>query len=207
MGSGTLGTLLSIFLGSNLPLHEPRYASSLTDSFPSPAQSKSLSDDTDAVLALQGVGWFTRKAIALATVTLHVKQYTGDDGIVHIDIEQTATGGIKGTTELRALDWVEREHTDHVFGVVRGKTRWIELDHPELDDDFLKEGWLTGDEEKSGPNGERFVQSFADAKNGWTGNQVWGFAMIGSERRYTRRVVVIKGDQVKKIRMVYDCKK
>jgi hypothetical protein len=39
-----------------------------------------------------------RKAIGLATVTLHTKQYE-EDGVTHIDIDQTATGGIKGTTE------------------------------------------------------------------------------------------------------------
>lgn len=41
----------------------------------------------------------------MATITLAVKQYRDDDGVEHIDIEQTATGGIKGTTENRTLDW------------------------------------------------------------------------------------------------------
>lgn len=57
------------------------------------------------MLTLQGVGWFTRKAIQLATVTLDINQYRDDNGVEHIDIEQTATGGIKGTTENRTLDW------------------------------------------------------------------------------------------------------
>lgn len=55
---------------------------------------------------LQGIGWFTRKAIGLATITLDVKQYRDDEGVEHIDIVQTATGGIKGTTENRTLDWM-----------------------------------------------------------------------------------------------------
>jgi hypothetical protein len=41
-------------------------------------QNKTLSDDPDDVLALQGMGWMTRKAISIATVTLHTKQYTDD---------------------------------------------------------------------------------------------------------------------------------
>lgn len=165
--------------------------------------NKSLSDDTDAVLALQGIGWFTRKAIALATVTLHVKQYIDDAGLTHIDIDQTATGGIKGTSEIRTLDWVEREHNDHIFGDLKGKNRWCTLDVP--DDAFLKDGWLEGEEENSGPNGERHMQGFVvNEKNGWTGEQIWGFAIIDGKRYYTRRVVVSKGDKVLKTRLVYD---
>ncbi|KAL3419327.1 hypothetical protein PVAG01_09549 [Phlyctema vagabunda] len=166
--------------------------------------NKTLSDDPDPVLAMQGVGWWTRKAIAYATVTLHVKQYVDEQGLTHIDIEQTATGGIKGTTELRTLDWVEREHNDHIFGDLKGKGRWLNFDSGLIDDDYLKEDWLEGPEEVAGPNGEKHIQSFVDAAGGWTGNQIWGFAMIGNERRYTRRFTVIKGDQVKKIRLVYD---
>lgn len=56
------------------------------------------------MLTLQGVGWFTRKAIGLATVTLDIEQYEGlaegapetDAPVTHVDIKQTATGGIKG---------------------------------------------------------------------------------------------------------------
>jgi len=164
---------------------------------------KTLSDDTDPVLALQGIGWLTRKAIGLATVTLSIKQYT-EEGVTHIDIEQTATGGIKGTAELRTLDWSEREHSDHIFGNLKGKNRWCTLDICK-DDAFLKDGWLEGEEENSGPNGERHVQSYAvNEKSGWTGDQIWGFAIVDGKRYYTRRVAVSKGDKVLKVRMVYD---
>lgn len=54
---------------------------------------------------MQGISWFTRKAIALANLMLDIKQYRDDDGVEHIDIVQTLTGGIKGTTENRTLDW------------------------------------------------------------------------------------------------------
>ena len=165
-------------------------------------QNKTLSDDTDAVLVLQGIGWFTRKAISLATITLHSKQYTDDKGVVHIDIEQTATGGIKGTTELRQLDWQEREHEDHIFGKLKGQTRWCTLDM--IDDSFLKEGWLESEEEAGGPNGEKHVQSYVEADKGWTGNQIWGFAIIDGKRYYTRRVVIAKGKEVLKVRLVYN---
>ena len=103
-------------------------------------QNKSLSDDTDEILRLQGVGWFTRKAIAMATIYLDVRHYTDDTGVEHIDIDQTLTGGISGTSEYRILDWTEREHEDHVFGAVLSKSRRVTLD--ELLRDWLKKDWL-----------------------------------------------------------------
>jgi len=167
--------------------------------------NKTLSDDTDAVLALQGVSWMTRKAIAWATVTLHCKQYTTDDGHTHIDIDQTATGGIKGTSERRELDWTLRSHSDHLFGNLSGKSRWISIDNPEIPDEFLKEGWQEGEEENGGPNGERHVESFvANEEKGWTAEQIWGFAIVDEKRYYTRRVVVKKGEETLRVRLVYN---
>ncbi|KAL8898834.1 MAG: hypothetical protein Q9207_006502 [Kuettlingeria erythrocarpa] len=110
---------------------------------------------------MQGVGWFLRRAIALATVTLTVKEYIAD-GLTHIDIEQVATGGIT-STENRTLDWALRDHTDKIFGAVRGKSRWVKL--ADVDDDkFLKEGF-------DDMEGEH-VQSWVESKDGgWTANQ------------------------------------
>ena len=165
-------------------------------------QNKTLSDKTDELLAFQGIGWMTRKAIGLATVTLHIKQYT-EEGTTHINIDQTATGGMKGTSEHRILDWESREHEDHVFGKLNGKSRWLNLDG--VSDDFLKEDWLEGEEEISGPAGELHIESYSvNDKNGWTAQQVWGFASIDGVRYYVRRVVVKKGDEVRKVRLVYD---
>ena len=165
-------------------------------------QNKTLSDDTDPVLALQGIGWWTRKLISLATVTLHVKQYT-TDGITHIDIDQTATGGIKGTTELRELTWIYKEHDDHIFGHLNGKSRW--LNPADIEDEWMKEGFLTGHEERGGPKKELFVESYVENdENGWTGDQIWGFAIIEDVRYYVRRVTIKKGDTTLKVRLVYN---
>lgn len=104
-----------------------------------------------------------RKAIALATVTIALKQYEDDKGVTHIDIQSTATGGIS-TTELRTLDWQVRDHEDRVFGKVNGQTRWVKLEDVD-DDDFLKTGWddLEGEH----------VQSYVTSQtNGWTADQV-----------------------------------
>lgn len=139
----------------------------------------------------------TRKAIGIATVTLHVKQYKDDAGVVHIDIEQTASGGIKGTTELRHLDGVTGEHEDQVFGKVRGQASWVKISdvkHP-----FLAKGWLPETEQ-----GEAIKSDAESVSNGWKAEQIWGFEDIKGERRYVRHVVITKGGKEKTGRLVYD---
>lgn len=103
------------------------------------SQNTTLSDDSDEILRLQGVSWFTRRAIVLSTITLYVRHYKGDDGVEHIDIDQTLTG-IPGTSENRTLDWTFRDHDDYLFGPVLGKSRRANVD--EIENEFLKEGWL-----------------------------------------------------------------
>ncbi|KAL9007552.1 MAG: hypothetical protein Q9173_007206, partial [Seirophora scorigena] len=125
----------------------------------------------------QGVGWFLRRAISLSTITLTVKEYTKDD-LTHIDIHQVATGNIQ-STEDRTLDWVFREHSDRIFGDVKGRSRWVKLE--DVDDDaFLKEGW----DELQGEH----VQSWVESKRGgWTADQ--GIVVIVKESAleyYTR---------------------
>ncbi|KAF2187715.1 hypothetical protein K469DRAFT_628626 [Zopfia rhizophila CBS 207.26] len=179
--------------------------------------SKSLSDSTDPVLALQGIGWLTRKAISLATITQHLKMYEAPPEsdpsgapTTHIDIDQRGTGGLKGTTEKRNLDYQWRPHSDYLFGDVRGKTRWVKLEdivkekeggEQDLLEDakFLVEGW---DEETR--NGE-LVDSFVENEDrGWTAWQIWGFATVDGKRMLTRRFAVRKGKEVERIRLVYE---
>lgn len=160
--------------------------------------NKTLSDDSDPILVLQGVGWFTRKAIALATITLAIKHYKDDDGVEHIDIDQTLTGGIKGTTEERALDWTDRPHSDHIFGNVVGKSRRVKLEELK-DEKWLTEGW----EESVKETGA--IESFVLCeKGGWSAHQVWGFEVIDGVRRYVRHVVVEKASTRLEKRLVYD---
>lgn len=124
------------------------------------------------MLAIQGMPWILRKAITLATVTLHIKQYTSEpDEKVHIDIDQFVTGGINAGPENRTLDWVEHGKKDNIFGDVKGKNRFVrisELTEGEgvEDAEWLSEGW------DDGKDGLR-VQGYSwNEKEGWTANQV-----------------------------------
>lgn len=175
-------------------------------------QNKTLSDPFDPVLALQGIGWLTRKALGAATVTQHLKHHTAEDGTsAQIDIDQLVSGGLKGTSEQRTLDWTYRSHTDWLFGTVKGRNRYTTLATMreeakgkgvvEEDVKYLTEGWLP--ETAEGDVIETFVENEG---NKWTGWQVWGFAEIGGERKYVRRVVVRKTDknEAQRVRLVYD---
>jgi hypothetical protein len=142
------------------------------------------------------VGWLTRKAIGLATVTLHIKEYEDDEGKTHVDIQQMATGGVKGTTENRTLDNTFREHSDWLFGNVKGRTGWV-ASKAEITDEFLLKGWEDAQTE--------FVVGYVESLDrGWTATQVWGFQEVNGERRYARNIVVAKGSERVEMRLVYD---
>lgn len=132
-------------------------------------------------------------------MTLHVKEYADDAGITHVDIQQTATGGLKGTAEDRTLDNDWREHSDWLFGNVKGRTKWVANTAEIGDDAFLKSNWAT--------DGEADEHIFAYVENldkGWTATQVWGFQVVNGERRHARNVVVAKGTERVEMRMIYD---
>ena len=167
-------------------------------------QNKSLSDSPEPALALQGISFLLRKTIGLATVTITVNQYeappkppnTSTDIFTHIDIDQSASG-LTSTQENRCLDNEYRDHTDWLFGSVRGVSRFVSLD--ELDDEHLKKGWLVEGE------GKNFIYSHVESKdNGWTATQLWGFKTVNGERRHCRNLLVKKGDKRVELVFVYD---
>jgi len=160
--------------------------------------NKTLSDDTDEVLTLQGVSWFVRKTISMATLTLDIKHYKDDDGVEHIDIAQTLSG-IKGTSEKRTLDGKERPHRDHIFGNCVGSSKRVKLE--DVEKGYLRDGWAE-DLVKEG-----LVDSFvANTENDWTAHQIWGFEIIGDDKRYVRHLVFDcpkRGNHIEN-KLVYD---
>ncbi|KPM40563.1 hypothetical protein AK830_g5996 [Neonectria ditissima] len=166
--------------------------------------NKQLSDSPEPVLALQGIGYLTRKGISLASITIEMKQYTAlplppstsTELVAHVNTSQSASG-LNGTHEARCLDNTFRAHSDWIFGNVKGLTRWVSLD--EIEDDFLKQGWLVeGD-------GKTLIFNYVESdNNGWNATQVWGFQVIEGERRYCRRVLAKKGGKTATVLFVYD---
>ncbi|KIJ23590.1 hypothetical protein M422DRAFT_217487 [Sphaerobolus stellatus SS14] len=163
--------------------------------------NKTLSDSTDKVLELQGISWFKRKAISIATITLHVNHYKDDAGVEHIDIKQTLTGGIEGNVENRTIDGVQREYKDGLFGDVISKTRRVKVD--ELEHEFLKTGWISETIEPG------VIHSYVvsdEAKSGrqWTAEQAWGFETINGEKRYVRHLRFTSGSTLIEAKLIYD---
>ena len=179
------------------------------------------------------MSWLLRKTLSYATVTLYVHSYPDSDTptTYHIDIQQVITGGIQGTKESRTLDWTERDHTDNIFGTLHGRSRLLDgksedgalrpalevqtsVGEAEADAKVVKflRGEILVDGSKSegfsGEDGEGvFMQSFVrNDSAGWTAEQVWGFEVVGGERRHARRVVVTKDGKVEMARLVYSFK-
>lgn len=127
----------------------------------------------------------TRKGLSYAYVTLSIHQYTDSDNVVHIDIDQSLTGGIPGTSEKRTADWTGREHTDHIFGTVIGKSRFLRGSkgadgkvRPDVDmqtpvDDEKIRKFLRGEINEDGSESEGFIveegigQEFGDGEGLW----------------------------------------
>ncbi|EUC36018.1 hypothetical protein COCVIDRAFT_94570 [Bipolaris victoriae FI3] len=177
--------------------------------------NKSESDAFDPVLSLQGIGWLTRKAIGAATLTQYLYQSTvdGSDGVptTHIKVDQFLTGGLKGSPENRTLDWAYREHSDLIFGVIKGRSRYSTLQKFQeesketgaTDEDikYLIEGWLN--ESQEGDVIESFTSS---AANKWILWNVWGFAESGGKRKLVKKFAVRNTDTGAdvRVRLVYD---
>ncbi|KAF5323471.1 hypothetical protein D9611_005771 [Ephemerocybe angulata] len=165
--------------------------------------NKELSDKRiDTMLSLQGVGWIKRKAITLATVTLFVKHFKNEDGFEVVNIDQTISGGIPASSELRTLTGNPRETEDVTFGHIITKSKRVKVD--ELDVSFLKNGW-TADTIEHG-----LIHSYTESntpKSGttWIASQAWGLEEINGERRYTRHIKFTgpKAEDIEAV-LVYD---
>ena len=80
--------------------------------------NRSLSDNTEELLKLQGLSSPIRKILNYANVTLQISQYTGEDNNTHIDITQSAGAGVANSVETRTLDWTERKQKNGIWGSV-----------------------------------------------------------------------------------------
>ncbi|KAK5124105.1 hypothetical protein LTR85_001808 [Meristemomyces frigidus] len=160
--------------------------------------NKTLSDSSQATLKLQNVGFIVRQAAQYSAVTVTLKQYTDDKGVVHLDQDQVSTGGVRNLEErLVNGEWGER--ANKIWGQVKGMARFLKIS--ELEDDYLKEGWS-----QDCIDGEIIDSVNESVGNGWKALQVYGFADVDGQRKHVRRVVTTKGKQVEKIRLVYDWK-
>ncbi|PYI03462.1 hypothetical protein BO78DRAFT_322616 [Aspergillus sclerotiicarbonarius CBS 121057] len=196
---------------------------------------KSLSTDLDPLMgdSQQCINWILRQAVRHVAITFTFTEYAsiaadGSQLALHLDVVHTATGGFKGTTEKRTLDWNPHVHHDYVFGTLSVRSRLIggvedgngcvrpalELDTLNLNErvyDFLRGGISVKGEPEERFLVEDSLQEYAwlhtvsrSEEMGWTMEQVWGFEMIQGRRYHTRRVVVLsKSGDYALARLVY----
>ena len=179
--------------------------------------NSTLSDNSQQTLKMQSVSWLVRQAVQYSSIETTLKQYTttptsmspdsgipGPDGLVHhLDQYQLSTGGIRNF-EDRVMDWQTTVKPNKIWGEVRGRSRYIALPAIETDDPWLKEGW---DDSCSG-EGKVVVEGYVEGvKEGWSAHQIWGFAVVGGERRHVRKILARRqGWKDERVRMVYDWK-
>ncbi|KAL3467930.1 hypothetical protein BJX64DRAFT_282818 [Aspergillus heterothallicus] len=93
---------------------------------------KANTENLDAALKLQGIGWLRRKAVTSGTITLKITQTAtstnpadpsasgGSGGTteppVQLMMQQGLRGIFPGVEQTRALDWSEHAHVDAVSG-------------------------------------------------------------------------------------------
>ena len=119
----------------------------------------------------------------MATITLHINHYKDDQGVEHIEIKQTLTGGITSSPELRTLDWTPRKVDHNLFGATIGKSRRIPV--ADITDGYLKAGWLS-DVSRDGAI-EAYAESDPDKNSHtWKSDMV---SELGPYRSWTPRVL------------------
>ncbi|KAK3369531.1 hypothetical protein B0T24DRAFT_681535 [Lasiosphaeria ovina] len=165
--------------------------------------NRQLSDDFDATFQVQGVSWPVRKILSWAGVALHMTQTsdtpqgeTGKPPVTKINVKQTITPGGFNSEEAYVLDSSVKHSTLPIFGAVSVHSRYTLLG--QVDDVDLRER-LAAD------GATVAIQEFAESKSSdWSTTGVWGFEIVGGERRFTRTNTTTGRNARAVARLVYD---
>lgn len=106
------------------------------------------------------------------------------------------------------------KHSDHVFGSVLITAERKPL--TAITSPFLRDGWVSDVELSPFPpttaNGVLWTRTVPDttqSAQGWSAEQVWGYAEhdipgLGRQKRYTRRIHFVSPSLTKDVLLVYD---
>lgn len=98
----------------------------------------------------------------MSRIALHTFQQVDSSGVTKITIHNMASGGIKGTTETRVVDGDSREHTDYIWGHVKGLCRFMPTGDTTTDDK------LSGDWSEETREGECIVDETSAVDGSWS---------------------------------------
>ncbi|KAK6542618.1 hypothetical protein TWF694_006562 [Orbilia ellipsospora] len=170
-------------------------------------ENKTLSSTSeyDEILIGQGVGWVTRKTLTRATVTLYITDPpplpSSPSGVESFEISKSITGGMKGTTENRVLDNIERGPlNDPLLGDIVNKSKRLSKTdlmafNYAFNNLFLWEGL---EDESFAYNGGIILSEdwswTQTAVRKWRTVQVWGIIVINGDRKLINRVCFTDGE-------------
>ncbi|EEY15226.1 conserved hypothetical protein [Verticillium alfalfae VaMs.102] len=166
-----------------------------------------LCEGFEQYLSLQGLPWWKRQFLHILTVKETHTQYVDSEGITHIDVALSISGGFGGNSENRIIDNKKHAVETEMLGTLYEQCRWANLD--EVDDDpWLKEGWVyTNDERENGgagPNGELHIESRGTNSSGsFSTVGLWGFIEINGARYHCRKAICRKGKEKARVLGVY----
>ncbi|KAJ5758980.1 hypothetical protein N7520_006136 [Penicillium odoratum] len=191
------------------------FSKDITDLAGTWSLDRKLSDDPDAVFALQGVPWFTRKALRFASLSLQITQSVSlsdasSDSITDSssDIGSVTTmhvkqvvhpGGFNSETSC-PLNGVGQDMSLPIFGDIVMQLKYMNT--ADVKDDMLRQAF------EDGCCSNKVIDEAAyNTRMGWTAHVLWGFEMINGKRYLTRTAVTsktLKKDETVTARMVYD---
>ncbi|OJD32281.1 lccl domain-containing protein [Diplodia corticola] len=163
---------------------------------------RKLSTGMDDVMALQGLSWVKVKTLAIISVTETYRQYVDEKQVTHVDVTPTVTGGFKGQVSSYVVDGIARTREIAEFGEVVESSRWSDL--TDVDDEYLREGWVYAEAEKKGPK-NLVLQATMD-KGACVLDGVWGFIDVDGKRYHARKTTCRKGGKTKSCCAVYSWK-
>jgi len=159
--------------------------------------SKTLSDDNDAILAAQGIGYLIRKGMQMCSFTLNMV-HNSTASPPTLAVTAVPSGGyFKGATEMKTLDGKPVERKDFVLGSVAIKLEAL-TSTEELEDAYLRDGWV-------GEGG--LSEIIVNEKAGWTNDGVWGFVAVNGDKYLAKKsVLTTKKGEIEKCRMILEYK-
>jgi hypothetical protein len=151
---------------------------------------------------LQGVSWPVRKILSWAGVALHITQTTeaaqepGKPPVTKINAKQVISPGGFNSEDAYVLDWSVKHTTLPIFGAVSVQSRYTPL--REIAEAHLRE-------QLSADGATVAIHEIAESKSGgWSTVGIWGFEIVGDERRFTRTNTTTGRNGKAVARLVYD---
>ncbi|KAL3469497.1 hypothetical protein BJX99DRAFT_268146 [Aspergillus californicus] len=188
------------------------------------AIDKARTENLDAALKLQGIGWLRRKAVTSGTITLKISQTTEPTEpatATKLMMQQGLRGIFPGVEQTRTLNWTDHEHVDAVSGLgIAVRSRFVNgvknadgKVNPvfDIETDGLDKasagaylGSAVAVYDGEGDLERAFVQDVIScADGGWKAEQIWAVEKDGEDIFLTCKAVAVKGSSTENACLVY----